>query len=229
MGTGGGFKACFLRSRIQRCDEYSGCMLTRHATTIRHLQMTRTPHIIGPEYDSDATLPDSVFGYKAKRDLALAALRRAETDGDDDVVRFMYWELGLIDLNASTDGDPSPYRGGAYDAFAAFYRITDDTVAYARERASETNDVVLRIHYLMFVLLRTEPRGRAWIEVQRELSAALRALSTGVGTAQRSAIVRQSAPMSRTCRSRHVMSGLINGLLRSLSPKRRDSYRTMSS
>ena len=141
--------------------------------------MTTTPQIIGPKYDSDATLPDSVFGYEAKRDLALAALRRAEEDSDDEVVRLLYWELGLIDLDVSTDGDPSPYGGGAYDAFAAFYRITDETVAYARERASETNDIVLRIHYLTFVLLMTEPRGRAWIEVQRELSVALRAFVDG--------------------------------------------------
>lgn len=136
--------------------------------------MTATPTLLGPGYDAPAMLSDSLFGYEVKRTLALGLLNRAESEGRDDVVRTMFWELGMIDLNVTTDGDPSPYGGGSFEAFAAHYRMSDETVKYARERAAETQDVVLRIHYLTFVLLRCEPRGRAWVDLQRELATALR-------------------------------------------------------
>ena len=91
----------------------------------------------------------------------------------------MYWELGLIDLNVLAAGELSPYGGGTFEAFARFYRLNEETVAYARERAEETRDVILRIHYLTFVLLRSEPRGREWIDLQRELTSAYREFVDG--------------------------------------------------
>lgn len=136
--------------------------------------MTLTPKLLGSAYDAPAALSTSLSWYEAKRHMALGALNRAMSNGLEDVVQTMFWELGLIDVNVSTDGDPSPFGGGAFEDFAAHYRISDDTVAYARERATETGDVVLRIHYLTFVLLRTHASGRAWIDLQRELASAFR-------------------------------------------------------
>lgn len=51
--------------------------------------------------------------------------------------------------------------GQPYEAFAKGLGITDATTSCAEERARETNDVVLRIQYLAFVLGRTSQSGRA--------------------------------------------------------------------
>jgi hypothetical protein len=141
--------------------------------------MTITPGIAGPEYDSPALLSDSLFHYQAKREIALETLKRAESDGNADAARAMFWELRLIDLNVATDGDASPYGNGPYEKFAEFYHMNEVTVAYAYDRAAETNDVVLRIHYLAFVLLRSEPRGKEWIELQRRLAIDIREFVDG--------------------------------------------------
>jgi hypothetical protein len=136
--------------------------------------VTSTPALLGPEYDAPAAFAGDLFRHEPKRSMALGQLKRAESAGDQDAVRTMYWELGLIDLNVLATGDLSPYGGGAFEDFASFYHLTEETVAYARARADETKDVILRINYLTFVLLRSEPKGRAWIDLQRELAQAYR-------------------------------------------------------
>ena len=81
----------------------------------------------------------------------------------------MWWELGLVDLEPVPRRNGGSYRGASYEQYAAFYHLEPETVEYARARARETGDIILRIHYLEFVLLRSEPRGRPWIELQREI------------------------------------------------------------
>ncbi|WP_043429680.1 DUF4209 domain-containing protein [Cystobacter fuscus] len=141
--------------------------------------MTRTAEILGSDYDAPAQLPEQLEHYAPKRGIALAALKRAEAEGDAATVEVLHWELGLIDLWLSPAKGVSPYRGGTYEAYAKQYRISESTVAYGRERAKETRDVVLKLHYLSFVLLRSEPRGRTWIELQWELLTSCREYVSG--------------------------------------------------
>jgi uncharacterized protein DUF4209 len=141
--------------------------------------MTRTAEILGSNYDAPAQLPERLEHYEPKRGFALAALKRTEAEGDAGAVEVLYWELGLLDLWLSSAKDVSPYRGCTYEAYAEQYRMTESTVAYGRERAKETRDVVLKLHYLSFVLLRSEPRGRTWIELQRELLMSYREYVSG--------------------------------------------------
>jgi hypothetical protein len=132
--------------------------------------MTRTPEILGSEYDAPAKLPERLAHYE-KRGIALAELERAEANGDSTTAELMYWELGLLDLLLSPPKDVSPYHRGTYEVYAEHYRLTDNTVAYARKRANETRDLILKLHYLTFVLLRSKPTGKAWIQLQQELLA----------------------------------------------------------
>jgi hypothetical protein len=141
--------------------------------------MTATPAVLGSQYDAPALLAASLHHYEAKRHLALAALRAAEATGQEDVVKLMHWELGLIDLIITPGKDVSPYGGASYEPYAAHFRLTSETPAYARERAAETQDIILKLHYLEFVLLQSEPRGRPWIQLQREILGAYRTYIDG--------------------------------------------------
>jgi len=134
--------------------------------------VTRTPTILGPAYDAPAHLPADLRINGEKRALALAELNRAEAAGDAEAARLMRWELGVIDLVPIGAEKVSPYRGATYEQYAEFYYLTAETVSYARERAHETKDILLKLQYLEFVLLRSEPKGRAWIDLQREILAA---------------------------------------------------------
>jgi hypothetical protein len=136
--------------------------------------VTSLPDVLGPEYDAPSGLASNLLRHETKRNIALVRLKRIEQDGDPDEIRMLYWELGLADLNVLITDDRSPFGGGEYENFARFYLISEETVPYARARADETKDVILKIHYLTFVLLRSEPRGRAWIALQRELAEAYR-------------------------------------------------------
>lgn len=136
--------------------------------------MTQTPALLGPLYDAPARLATGLDHYVVKRDMALVELRRQEADGNEENARLMYWELGLIDLGITPAEGESPYGGAPYNRYAEHFRFTVETPTYARERAAETQDVILRLHYLEFVLLRSEPRGRPWIELQREILEAYR-------------------------------------------------------
>jgi hypothetical protein len=73
--------------------------------------MTRTPEILGSEYDAPAKLPERLAHYE-KRGIALAELERAEANGDSTTAELMYWELGLLDLLLSPPKDVSPYHRG---------------------------------------------------------------------------------------------------------------------
>lgn len=142
--------------------------------------MTRTPTLLGAEYDAPATLSASLDLYEPKRVLALSALRRFESSADDEeVLRLMYWELGLIDLRLAHAPGMSPYGGAEYEQYATPYRLAPETADYARQRANETEDVILKLHYLEFALLRMEPRGREWLELQREILRAYRKFVDG--------------------------------------------------
>ncbi|ATB42212.1 hypothetical protein CYFUS_007689 [Cystobacter fuscus] len=99
----------------------------------------------------------------------------------------MYWELGLLDLWLSPAKDVSPYFGGTYQAYAEHYRISERTMAYGLERSKETRDIILKLHYLTFVLLRSEPRGKTWMELQRELLTSYREYVSGCLQGRKSA------------------------------------------
>lgn len=141
--------------------------------------MTRTPSLLGVDYDAAAQLPDGLDHHRAKRSRALRELERAEQAGEGDVVELMWWELGLIDLVLAPEEGTSPYGGRGYDEYVAHYRLRPETVDYARARAGETGDIILKLHYLEYVLLRSEPRGRAWIDLQRALLMAWREYVNG--------------------------------------------------
>jgi hypothetical protein len=132
--------------------------------------MTRISAMLGPEYDGPADLPDHLNLYTAKRDLALARLNLAEEERDAEVAQVMKWELGMLDLVMAPAEGTSPYRG-EYDRYAEFYGLNPDTAAYARDRATETGDVILKLHYLEYVSLRTPRSGLNWLEQQRQLLA----------------------------------------------------------
>lgn len=136
--------------------------------------MTTTPTLLGTGYDDPVNLPSSVDDRREKRLRAQREMERAAAAGQAEVAETMWWEMGLLDLVLAPDGDTSPYRGGEYDSYATHYHFRPETVAYARERAAETRDVVLRLSYLNYVLLQTPPRGRAWIDLQREILSAWR-------------------------------------------------------
>ncbi len=164
--------------------------------------MTRTPTILGPAYDAPAQLAADLRINGAKRAMARAELDRAEAAGDADAARLMRWELGLIDLVPTAAEGVSPYRGGTYEQYAEFYGLTLETVPYARERARETRDILFKLQYLEFVLLRSEPTGRAWIDLQREILATYREYIDGCRTGARN--------------DRHCFAGIYieHGLLR---------------
>jgi len=133
--------------------------------------VTRTSTILGPAYDAPAQLAADLRINGAKRAMVRAELDRAEAAGDAEAARLMRWELGLIDLMPTAAEGVSPYRGGTYEQYAEFYHLTPDTVPYARERAHETKDILFKLQYLEFVLLRSEPTGRGWIDLQRDILA----------------------------------------------------------
>jgi uncharacterized protein DUF4209 len=141
--------------------------------------MTRTPTILGTEYDAPAQLAADLRVNGLKRALVRAQLERAEAAADEEAARLMWWELALIDLVPMAAEGVSPYRGGTYEQYAQFYHLTPDTVLYARERAHETRDLRFKLHYLEFVLLRSEPTGPAWVDLQREILTTYRDYSDG--------------------------------------------------
>lgn len=145
--------------------------------------MTRTPEILGPEYDAPARFPDGTEYYTPKGDLAAEGLRRAEEAGDADIVELMQWELAILNVLLAPAEGVSPYHGTPYEQFAERYKLTPETEVYARERAAETQDLILRLHYLQYALLRMAPKGRAWIDVQRELLSGYREYVDGCAIA----------------------------------------------
>jgi hypothetical protein len=78
--------------------------------------MTRTPSLLGVDYDAAAQLPDGLDHYRAKRSRALRELECAEQAGEGDVVKSIWWELGLIDLVLAPEEDRRSHsdcdRGG---------------------------------------------------------------------------------------------------------------------
>jgi hypothetical protein len=126
--------------------------------------MTRAQEILGLDYDAPARLADSVDYYEPKRMMALGHCgeprRGRRRHGGSDVLGA--W---ADRPNARARRPHRPY------SYAAHYRLTADTVPYARRRADETRDVILKLHYLEFVLLRSVKKGKARMELQREVLA----------------------------------------------------------
>lgn len=130
--------------------------------------MTRIPQLLGSEYDALAVLPDDAGMYHSKRNIALAGLRRAEKDRDNEGARVLLWELGIHDLVLVPADGMSSYRGAPYEKYAEHYGFNEETIKYAEERAAETLDVMLELRYQAFVSLRSAGSGRDWLERQRK-------------------------------------------------------------
>jgi hypothetical protein len=138
--------------------------------------MTRILELLGPDYDAPARLPTrhGTDLYEAKRGLVLAALRQAESRNDAEAERLMFWELGLIDLTLGAEAGVSPYGDSSFERYAGHYRLSEETTGYARERAAETSDIVLKLQYLEYILLRIPQHGRERVDLQRELLSVYR-------------------------------------------------------
>ncbi len=144
--------------------------------------MTGTARIVGLAYDEPAQLAADLHLNGVKRALVMAALERAENVGDQEVARLMFWELAVIDVLLVRANGASPWRGGTYDQYATHYRLAPETTPYVLERARETQDLRLKARYLEFALLLSEPRGRPWIEIQRDLLGVYRDYIDGCRT-----------------------------------------------
>jgi hypothetical protein len=136
--------------------------------------MTRTSTLLGLNYDAPPVLPVGLNQHESKRAIALMGLRQAEETGDVEATRLCNWELALCDLFVGQVDGVSPYRGVDYVSFGAYHGLTSETVPYAAERAAETSDVILELHYLSYVLLQSVPRGHPWIKQQQRLLGAFR-------------------------------------------------------
>lgn len=114
--------------------------------------MTKIPSILGPAHDAPVKPLASLDANGHKRALVLHRLNAAIEEGDTEIERLMYWELGLLDLVPTPAPTFSIFRGSEYGPYAKHYRFTDDTAAYAKERAVESQDVLHKLRYVEFVL-----------------------------------------------------------------------------
>lgn len=136
--------------------------------------MTRTHIELGPIIDQAPTSIVTRLGRE--REAVLEREEKAEAEGDDALAQQLGWERGIIDLNVPGEEHYSLFRGGDFETYSEFYQLTDETLAYARDRASETENPLLRIHHLEYVLARSPQTGKEWIRTQRELAEAYREL-----------------------------------------------------
>ena len=136
--------------------------------------MTRTHEALGS--DIDVCPDEQVTHLEGPRSTVLRREQSAIQQDEYDLVEALSWERGIMDLNAPAEGHYSLFRNGEYEKYAEFYRFSPNTLEYARDRAAETSNPLLRVHHLEFVLARGPQRGREWINTQRELATAYRTL-----------------------------------------------------
>ena len=136
--------------------------------------MTRTHEELGTAIDG---APASIVTRLGdERETVLKREDEAQAAGEDALAEELRWERGIIDLNVPGTQHYSLFRGSDFEAYSAFYQLTDETLAYARERASETANPLLRVHHIEYVLARGPQTGREWIRTQRELAEVYREL-----------------------------------------------------
>lgn len=131
--------------------------------------MTRAGLLLGAEYDAPAQMPADAAYYFEKRHTVQIVIERLKVDGQSSDLDLVWWEMALLRFSPVPSENSTQYEGVSYEEFAASFGLTLETEAYALERAAETTDVVLRLHYLGFALDRMPQTGATWIERQREI------------------------------------------------------------
>lgn len=136
--------------------------------------MTITHELLGDAVDA---LPvEQTTDLDEVRSAVLRREQEAQKEGEEEASVVLAWERGIIDLNVPETPHYSLFRGAAYEQYAEFYGFTDETLEYARRRATETTNPLLRVHHLEYVLARGPQTGREWFNVQRQLAEAYRTL-----------------------------------------------------
>jgi hypothetical protein len=131
--------------------------------------MTRAILLIGPAYDEPVSMPADARHCFAKRAVVQGVIERVKDSGNTDDLDLVWWEMALLRFSPVPGADGGHYAGESYEKFAASFGVTPATADYALERAGETQDLVLHLHYLGFALDRMPHTGKAWIERQREM------------------------------------------------------------
>lgn len=104
----------------------------------------------------------------------MTRLLEAEETGDKAYLEQLRWELGIIDLVVPPRENQTATGLLSYEDYAKQYGLTTQTREYVQERITETTHPGFRVHYLEFLLIEMEPRGRAWIDLRRDLAHAYR-------------------------------------------------------
>jgi hypothetical protein len=131
--------------------------------------MTRAGILLGAEYDAPAQMPADAEHYFDKRQSVQAAIARLKAAGESSDLDLVWWEMALLRFSPVPSEDGTQYEGVSYEKFATNFGLTPEAAVYAVERAAETSDIVLRLHYLAFALDRMPQTGAMWIERQREI------------------------------------------------------------
>lgn len=131
--------------------------------------MTRAGILLGAEYDAPAKMPADAGHYFDKRQSVQVAIERLKAAGESSDLDQVWWEMALLRFSPVPSEDGTQYEGVSYEKFAPGFGLTPTAAVYAAERAAETSDIVLRLHYLGFALDRMPQTGATWIERQREI------------------------------------------------------------
>lgn len=135
--------------------------------------MTRTHDALGTSIDTDSTISTNL---EEERKAVLRREAEARDVEESALVQELAWERAIMDLNVPAQKHYSLFCGSEFEAYAEFYGLDGNTVAYARERARETSNLLLRVHHLEYVLARGPQTGKEWFATQRQLAEAYREL-----------------------------------------------------
>src|SRR5690606_19778101 len=136
--------------------------------------MTRTHNALAAIIDR---APVSVStNLESERTAVLAREEEARATGDNCLAQELAWERAIIDLNAPPEEHYSLFRGSEFEPYADFYGLTDETLEYARDRARETSNLLLRVHHLEYALARGPNTGEEWFTTRRQLVESYREL-----------------------------------------------------
>lgn len=136
--------------------------------------MTRTHDAVGAIIDQAAA--SVATNLAAERKEVLQREDHARAAGEVALAQQLAWERGIIDLIVPEEKHYSLFHGAEFSAYAEYYGLTDETLEYARERARETSNLLLRVHHLEYALERGPQNGREWFVTQQQLADEYREL-----------------------------------------------------
>lgn len=134
--------------------------------------MTKTHDVLKDDIDR----PTTATNLRSERSVVLRREDEAREGGEEDLVTQLAWERAIMDLNAPPSEEAALFRSSAYEAYAEFYGLTEDTVSYAQERAAETANLLLCAHHLEYLHARGPRSGREWHLLRRRLAETYRCL-----------------------------------------------------